>query len=326
MSRSRKSTAAEAKLKKKEYDRKRREKLKNCPETLEKLREKERLKYLKKKEKGQVKSVSAMSSRERRQKQKQWRLNSPKYREKNQNVRKNLERLMNETPAASPVSPAKPSSRVNAVKNETVALRRRRQLRNRRAILYGRIAKLEKNVKEEVRKSEKYRKKYTRENYCCKYWEEIQAVHFGGGRQQVTLHTGVFYLKNPDDTVKAQSFCTLSDNNRHDSIAVWAHLKPIFDWLENQRPNIHAVHILSDSPVNQYRNKFVFHIVSHHLKYFLPDINNFTWNYSEPGHGKGAPDGVGGTLKRSADQAVAEGKDVTDLNVLKNVLIQSVPQ
>lgn len=164
MSKSRKSTAAEAKLKKKEYDRKRREKLKNCPESLEKLREKERLKYLKKKEKGQVKSVSAMSSRERRQKQKQWRLNSSKYREKNQNVRKNLERLMNETPPACPVSPAKPSSRVNAVKNETVALRRRRQLRNRRAILYGRIAKLEKNLKEGVRKSEKYKKKYTRLN------------------------------------------------------------------------------------------------------------------------------------------------------------------
>ncbi|OWR55267.1 hypothetical protein KGM_213965A, partial [Danaus plexippus plexippus] len=90
-----------------------------------------------------------MSSRERRQKQKQWRLNSSKYREKNQNVRKNLERLMNETPPASPVSQAKPSSRVNAVKNETVALRRRRQLRNQRAILYGRIAKLEKKLKEE---------------------------------------------------------------------------------------------------------------------------------------------------------------------------------
>ncbi|KAG5875526.1 hypothetical protein JTB14_021356 [Gonioctena quinquepunctata] len=67
MSRSRKSTAAEAKLKKKEYDRKRREKLKNCPETLEKLREKGRLKYLKEKEKGQVKSdTPAVSSRRKR--------------------------------------------------------------------------------------------------------------------------------------------------------------------------------------------------------------------------------------------------------------------
>ncbi|KAG5887652.1 hypothetical protein JTB14_017829 [Gonioctena quinquepunctata] len=54
-------------------------------------------------------------------------------------------------------------------------------------------------------------------------------------------------------------------------------------------------------------------------------INNFTWNYSEPGHGKGAADGVGGTLKRSADQVVAEGKDVTDLNVLINVLSSKCP-
>ncbi|CAH0397160.1 unnamed protein product [Chilo suppressalis] len=32
------------------------------------------------------------------------------------------------------------------------------------------------------------------ENYCCKYYEEIQAVHFGGARQQVTLHTGVLWV------------------------------------------------------------------------------------------------------------------------------------
>lgn len=38
--------------------------------------------------------------------------------------------------------------------------------------------------------------------------------------------------------------------------------------------------------------------------------NSLTWNYSESGHGKGAPDGVGGTLKRTADQLIAEGKDL----------------
>jgi hypothetical protein len=37
-----------------------------------------------------------------------------------------------------------------------------------------------------------------------------------------------------------------------------------------------------------------------------------TWNYVEVGHGKGAPDGVGGALKRSADAAVAMGTDVPD--------------
>lgn len=37
------------------------------------------------------------------------------------------------------------------------------------------------------------------------------------------------------------------------------------------------------------------------------------------GHGNRAPVGVNGTL-RSTDQVGAEGKDVTDLNVSKNIL------
>ncbi|KAL3272064.1 hypothetical protein HHI36_022526 [Cryptolaemus montrouzieri] len=76
---------------------------------------------------------------------------------------------MNETPPASPVSLVDPGSRVNSVKNDTAALRRRQQLRNRRAILYRRIAKLEQKLKEESKKSEKYRKKYTRLNDKIKF-------------------------------------------------------------------------------------------------------------------------------------------------------------
>ncbi|KAK9873216.1 hypothetical protein WA026_021448, partial [Henosepilachna vigintioctopunctata] len=55
MAQKKKATEAEAKLKKKEYDRKSREKMKSDPRTLETLREKERMKYLKEKEKGQLK-------------------------------------------------------------------------------------------------------------------------------------------------------------------------------------------------------------------------------------------------------------------------------
>ncbi|XP_068624011.1 uncharacterized protein [Battus philenor] len=154
------------------------------------------------------------------------------------------------------------------------------------------------------------------ENYCSKYNDEIQSVHFGGARKQITLHTGVLYLRD-NGVVKPQTFCSLSDNNRHDSMAVWAHLVPIFEWIKQQNPNIHKIHILSDGPVNQYKNKFIFHIVSHHINDLCPGTTFFSWNYSEPGHGKGAPDGVGGTLKRSADKAVAEGKDIVDLNSLK---------
>lgn len=63
------------------------------------------------------------------------------------------------------------------------------------------------------------------ENYCWKHREEIQTVHFGGDGQQVTLHTDVLYLNNSDNTFKAHLFCSLSNNNRYDPVAVWTHFK-----------------------------------------------------------------------------------------------------
>lgn len=33
------------------------------------------------------------------------------------------------------------------------------------------------------------------ENYSCKLATEIQAMHFDGSRQQISLHTGVLYTK-----------------------------------------------------------------------------------------------------------------------------------
>lgn len=45
-----------------------------------------------------------------------------------------------------------------------------------------------------------------------------------------------------------------------------------------------------------------------------PNICDFTWNYHESGHGKGAPDGIGGTCKRIADKIVALGTDIATIN------------
>ncbi|KAI4828768.1 hypothetical protein KUCAC02_022844 [Chaenocephalus aceratus] len=41
---------------------------------------------------------------------------------------------------------------------------------------------------------------------------------------------------------------------------------------------------------------------------FLLGFKSVTWNFSEKAHGKGAPDGVGATVKRLADTAVQRGK------------------
>lgn len=58
------------------------------------------------------------------------------------------------------------------------------------------------------------------------------------------------------------------------------------------------------------------------MKEFLSKFcsNSLTWNYSESGHGKGAPDGVGGTLKRTADRLIAEGRDLATFQSLFSAL------
>lgn len=44
---------------------------------------------------------------------------------------------------------------------------------------------------------------------------------------------------------------------------------------------------------------------------FFPELKTVTWNFSEPGHGKGAMDGIGGSLKRNADRNVLHGKPIS---------------
>lgn len=72
--------------------------------------------------------------------------------------------------------------------------------------------------------------------------------------------------------------------------------------------NIDTIHFFSDGPCSQYRQKgnlqlFSHQLVDHGFKYA-------TWNYHEAGHGKGAPDGVGAALKRSADFIILHGSDI----------------
>lgn len=53
---------------------------------------------------------------------------------------------------------------------------------------------------------------------------------------------------------------------------------------------------------------------------YFKNLKYFSWNFGEPGHGKGAMDGVGDSLKRNADLEVKHGKDVTCAADVVNVL------
>lgn len=51
----------------------------------------------------------------------------------------------------------------------------------------------------------------------------------------------------------------------------------------------------------------------------------YSWNFHEAGHGKGAPDGVGATCKRTADQVIALGGDITNLTEFASVIRERCP-
>nr|CAI5831926.1 unnamed protein product [Callosobruchus analis] len=103
----------------------------------------------------------------------------------------------------------------------------------------------------------------------------------------------------------------------HNVGAIWAHLTPVLISLPSTVQNLH---FLSDGPVTQYRNKAMFFMLACKMQEFYPNVTAFSWNYHEAGHGKGAPDGVGATCKRTADKVIAQKTDITDLYGFADVL------
>ena len=159
------------------------------------------------------------------------------------------------------------------------------------------------------------------ENYSMKYANEIQSFHFGGSRKQYTLHTvEIYYKKNSVSETASQSFCTLSEYNEHGPVAVWAHLQHVFEFIKKELPRVNVLHFLSDCPATQYRNRTLFYLFSRALQARFENLKIATWNYGAPGHGKGAPDGIGGCLKRTADRVVALGNDISDFRTFVEVL------
>ncbi|CAH1968741.1 unnamed protein product [Acanthoscelides obtectus] len=156
------------------------------------------------------------------------------------------------------------------------------------------------------------------ENYNLKYAEEVQSYHFGGSRQQITLHTVVIYSRAHENDLKVDSFCTLSESLEHGPGAIWAHLFPLIKlYIDN---GVKLLHFLSDSPSTQYRNKKMFAFITNGIYSYFPELQSVTWNYHEAGHGKGAPDGIGGVCKRTADRIVAQGSDVSSFSQLVEIL------
>ena len=159
------------------------------------------------------------------------------------------------------------------------------------------------------------------ENYSCKSAEEVTDAYFT--TSQVSLHPIVVYYRHVDGHLAHKSYVAVSGDLTHNSSAVKAILRK-FLLKELDLPGcdeVQYVHYWTDSPTSQYRNRFIFHAVANHENlYGCPA----TWNYYEAGHGKNVCDGLGGTVKRLADEAVRAGKAVIqDAEEFMNWAVQS---
>ena len=157
------------------------------------------------------------------------------------------------------------------------------------------------------------------ENFILKYHEEIQSMHFGASKRQMSMHTGVLYSRQTtssaiDDMpvpVSTQPFCTVSGTLDHGVHGIWAHLRPILHLIKEKHASVTKIHFWSDGPTSQYKNRSNLFMMTSILPEMNSNIKLATWNYSEAGHGKGAMDGIGGLLKRTADRLVAQRQDIS---------------
>lgn len=169
--------------------------------------------------------------------------------------------------------------------------------------------KAKRELKENLKETELMIQIDFAENYMTKYAKEIQSIRFGASKGQLSIHTGVYYAKN-DTSLDTVSFATVSDNLDHQAHAVWGHLKSALQKILSVKPLVSTLHVFSDGPTSQYRNRTNIYLWIKILRDQFPQITASTWTFSEPGHGKGPMDGVGGVLKKSADDQVLRGNDV----------------
>ena len=97
----------------------------------------------------------------------------------------------------------------------------------------------------------------------------------------------------------------ISDLINHNATAVHTILRKTIPVIKADYPALTTVHYLSDSPTSQYRNRYIFQFLAYHEEEFSIKAR---WNFLESGHGKGPCDGLGGSVKRSADMAVRQAK------------------
>ena len=157
------------------------------------------------------------------------------------------------------------------------------------------------NLKENLKDDEMFLHMDFAENFSCRSLNEIQTAYWN--QSMVTLHPIVAYFRDGRE-LKHQSFVVVSNELTHSSSTVCAFLDQVIPIVKRLKSNLKSIHYWTDSPSSQYRNRFIFSVIANHQSLYNVAAR---WNYFEAGHGKGPCDGLGGTVKRMADEAIRQG-------------------
>ena len=132
------------------------------------------------------------------------------------------------------------------------------------------------------------------ENYAFILQDAAQG--FQWNNSQATIHPFVAYFRE-SDSINHLSFVIISDILHHDTIAGYLYQKRLIAFLKKNLVAPQKIIYFSDGAASQYKNRKNFINLCHHQADFGLRAE---WHFSATSHGKGACDGLGGTVKRLA--------------------------
>ena len=139
------------------------------------------------------------------------------------------------------------------------------------------------------------------ENFTTQIQNSIQSSYWVS--KQFTIFTACVWEKDG-----SHLYAVVSDYLLHNKYAVMTFLALLMDHVENNVKHFETYVFFSDGAASQFKQRFTLCEITLLGK-------SLTWNFFATGHGKGAVDGIGGTLERDVHTA-ALAKNIITKNMI----------
>ena len=131
------------------------------------------------------------------------------------------------------------------------------------------------------------------ENFSLKQQSEIMSAHWD--QSSVTIFTAVLSSKNEP----SKSYAVVCEEYKKDKFLVAACNRAIVNHAAQNGTSFNKVHFFSDGAAGQFKNCYNLSTITNPTAMIHEEVKEADWNFFATSHGKGAVDGVGGTVKRA---------------------------